>query len=173
MPKPEVYQTGEEELFRLIRYRYYIGHFLMRSDWFFQWQYDEMVGCKRGLKSIQRRHGHLRSRPKCSVKENPRAWWVYAKGRLVRPQPTWETSRVKAKENVEYVNMYTKFLTSPSAPLLPDTKAFKDKVEWDRSFEELRILREVGFTDGQCIKDVGKITCRRLLNLYVLCTYTI
>uniref|UniRef100_A0A0A9WG36 Vacuolar protein sorting-associated protein 13D n=3 Tax=Lygus hesperus TaxID=30085 RepID=A0A0A9WG36_LYGHE len=107
------------------------------------WQYDEMVGCKRGLRSIQRRHGHLRSRPKCAVKENPMAWWVYAMRRLVKPQPTWESTCQKAKENVEYVAMYTKLLTNPSAPLHPDTKAFKDKVEWERSFEELRILREV------------------------------
>lgn len=43
------------------------------------------------------------------------------------------------------MDIYSKLLhtSTASAPLAPDHKALKDKVEWERTFEVLKALREV------------------------------
>lgn len=49
----------------------------------------------------------------------------------------------KAKQNVQYVNIYTKILTTPSLALTAEEKKLKDLVEWERDFDDLKALREV------------------------------
>ena len=102
-----------------------------------------MISCKRGLVSLARRHGHLRSRPKQEVSEDPRSWWVYAIQRVVKPVPTWKVTLSRARENVAYVAVYSKILVSQTDPLAQTDKSIKDKVEWERDFDELLDLREV------------------------------
>lgn len=102
-----------------------------------------MVGCKRGLINLARRHGHLRSRPKTAVSKNPKAWWIYAIGRVLKPVPTTEAALKRAKENIAYVGIYSKLLLNQTDLLLEEEKAVKDKVEWERGYDELKDLREV------------------------------
>lgn len=106
-------------------------------------QYQLMVGCKHGLVNLARRHGHLRSRPKAAVSADPRAWWTYAINRVVKPPPTWSSTLARAKENISYVAVYSKLLSNPTDPLSKDDKAIKDKVEWERDYDELKELREI------------------------------
>lgn len=105
-----------------------------------------MVGCKRGLMNLSRRHGHLRSRPKTCVSESPRDWWVYAIGRVHKPASTWAAAHMRAKENIAYVNVYSKMLSNQTDPLSHDEKHTKDKVEWERDYDELKELREVNIS---------------------------
>lgn len=43
-----------------------------------------------------------------------------------------------------YVQVYKKLLVTPTAALTADEKRIKDEVEWDREYEDLKALREVG-----------------------------
>lgn len=43
-----------------------------------------------------------------------------------------------------YVQVYKKLLVTPTAALTADEKKIKDEVEWDREYEDLKALREVG-----------------------------
>lgn len=64
---------------------------------------------------------------------------------VTAPKATWNIVTEKAKENVAYVEIYTRLLSNhtASSPLSAEKKQLKDKVEWERSFDELRALREV------------------------------
>lgn len=102
-----------------------------------------MVCCKRGLVSLARRHGHIRSRPKKEVSIDPRSWWIYAINRVLKPVPTWSMTLIRARDNIAYVGLYSKMLLNPTDHLSQEDKNLKDKVEWERDFDELRDLREV------------------------------
>lgn len=62
---------------------------------------------------------------------------------VCRPTPTWESCLQKARENVLYVKTYKKILLTPNLAISPDEKQIKETVEWNRDFEELKVLREV------------------------------
>lgn len=110
-----------------------------------------MVKCVKGLDDVARYRNYRYYRPSCTVKQDPRAWWLYAisclypgnQPAICRPRPTWESCLKHARENVEYVRIYTKLLASPNVGLSPEDKKLKEQIEWNRSFEELKILREV------------------------------
>lgn len=112
-----------------------------------------MVKCIRGLENVARLRSYKQYRPVTAVSEDPRAWWLYAicchfpdhQPEFCRPKPTWDKSLERARENVRYVKLYTKILTTPTLALTPDSKKIKDSVEWDRNYEELKALREVIF----------------------------
>lgn len=42
-----------------------------------------------------------------------------------------------------YVQIYTKLLVTPTAALTAEEKTIKDQVEWEREFDDLRVLREL------------------------------
>ncbi|KAK9746972.1 Vacuolar sorting-associated protein 13, N-terminal [Popillia japonica] len=114
-------------------------------------QHDRMVKCIKGLDDVARFRSYRYYRPACTVKEDPRAWWLYAisclypgkQPAICRPRPTWESCLQHAEENVQYVRIYTKLLTSPNIALVPEDKKLKEQIEWNRSFDELKILREL------------------------------
>lgn len=108
-------------------------------------QYGQVVNCIKGLDYIQLSQRYRKHRPSCTVKEDPRAWWKYAFTCVTIPKATWNIVLDKAKENVAYVEIYTRLLSNhtASSPLSPERKQLKEKVEWERSFDELRALREV------------------------------
>lgn len=116
-----------------------------------QWQYDQIVKCTKGLDDIARFRTYRWYRPSCQINEDPRAWWLYAisclypggQPSICRLRPTWQTCLEKAKQNVQYVNVYIKILTTPSVALAIDEKKLKDLVEWERDFDDLKALREV------------------------------
>lgn len=102
-----------------------------------------MVECIRGLDDISKyRRFHL-LRPLVAVQENKKAWWLYAAQchgllKYINCDP-----RKIAKENLKYIKIYTKILANPNETLTPENKEFKDLVEKDRNYEELKFLREI------------------------------
>ncbi|XP_076684056.1 vacuolar protein sorting 13D isoform X4 [Andrena cerasifolii] len=111
-------------------------------------QYEQIVKCIKGLKEIDRRRQQRRWRPAVGVSVAPREWWKYAArchiGReLVKPKPSWEAMLRRGKENTLYVESYARLLGTPTTILPPDAKQLKEKVEQERSFDELRELREI------------------------------
>ncbi|XP_075234181.1 vacuolar protein sorting 13D [Lycorma delicatula] len=108
-------------------------------------QYGQMVGCIKGLSSIQKSQRYRKHRPLCTIKENPRLWWQFAITCVSVPRPTWASMLQRAKDNVAYVDIYSRLLSTntASAPLPPESKELKDAVEWERGFEELSSLREI------------------------------
>lgn len=103
-----------------------------------------MIGCIKGLSATERWCKQRRWRPSSPVHENVRAWWLYAaqcQGLLLPIQHSWEVSLQRARDNVLYVQNYVQTLEHPGSP--PADKILKDRVERERSLEELRSLREV------------------------------
>ncbi|XP_077998114.1 intermembrane lipid transfer protein VPS13D-like [Glandiceps talaboti] len=86
-------------------------------------------------------------RPMSKVKDSPSKWWKFAfnsilnkiKERNKRLQTSYVLKR--AKDNVQYVEAYTQYLTNPT--LTGDLMEHKEKTEIELTFDELRILREV------------------------------
>lgn len=115
-------------------------------------QYDQMVQCIKGLDEIDRQRRQRRCRPNASVKESPKEWWRYAArcyiGRnTLAPKKTWADVLQLARNSVTYVEACAKLLSNPTSSLPPDIKKLKDQMEIDRSFDELRVLRELGKFD--------------------------
>lgn len=116
------------------------------------WQYSQMVACIRGLDDIAKYRRYRLLRPRHSVHEGVKDWWLYAARCHGYRKTTMEQRLVIAKENVKYLEIYMKMLINPNETLTQDLKDHKDKVERDRSYEELEILREVD------IKKYNRIT---------------
>lgn len=102
-----------------------------------------MVACIRGLDDIAKYRRFKLLRPLQSVHQGPKAWWLYAAQchgfRRVSAQRRFEL----AKENLKYIEIYSKIIKNPNEVLTTDFKEYKDKVEKERSYDELKILREV------------------------------
>ncbi|XP_074028701.1 vacuolar protein sorting 13D [Leptinotarsa decemlineata] len=115
------------------------------------WQYNQIVTIIRGLENTEKLRKYHLYKPILPIKEDARAWWLYAiscscpdkQPNICRPKPTWESCLKKAKENVKYVQISKKLLINPTVALSIDEKKFKETVEWDRNFDELKILREL------------------------------
>ncbi|XP_012282695.1 vacuolar protein sorting-associated protein 13D isoform X2 [Orussus abietinus] len=111
-------------------------------------QYKEIVKCIQELEDIDRQRRQRRCRPMLSVSEDPKAWWRYAirlhLGKdALKPKVTWEDMLRRGKENVAYVEICTKMLGTPTTILPTETKQLKDTIELERSFDELKVLREI------------------------------
>ncbi|XP_078044296.1 vacuolar protein sorting 13D isoform X1 [Augochlora pura] len=111
-------------------------------------QYNQAVKCIRGLEDIERQKQQRRCRPSVSISKAPKEWWKYAArchlGReALKPKPTWEDMLRRGKENILYIESYTKLLGTPTSILPMDIKQVKEKVEQERNFDELRVLREI------------------------------
>ncbi|KAL6436334.1 hypothetical protein ACFW04_004699 [Cataglyphis niger] len=111
-------------------------------------QYEEMVKCIKELDRIDRRKQQWRCRPIAPIKKNCKEWWKYAArchlGRdTLKSKPSWENLLLRARENVSYVQAYAKLLGTPTSILPPEIKILKEKVENERNFDELRVLREL------------------------------
>lgn len=115
----------------------------------FQLQYEQIIGCIKGLDEIDRRRRQRRCRPSAPVHETPKEWWRYAArcyiGRkTLAPKKTWDDILQLGKNNVTYVEACAKLISNPTSSLPPDIKKLKDQMEIDLSFDELRVLRELG-----------------------------
>jgi vacuolar protein sorting-associated protein 13D len=107
-----------------------------------------MVGCVKGLQVIGKCCRYRKWRPEVTVHENAHVWWRYAARCLMDGWPLsspggWETALRRARDNVAYVEMYSRILSCPTAAVPPEMKQLKDTMELERSLEELRVLREV------------------------------
>lgn len=110
---------------------------------YFQWQYNQMVACIRGLDDIAKYRRFRLLRPRHSVHHNPRDWWLYAARCHGYRRVSIERRFEIIKENRKYLAIYSKIIVNPNENLSIELKEQKDKVEKDRSYEELQILREV------------------------------
>ncbi|KAJ8920133.1 hypothetical protein NQ315_011790 [Exocentrus adspersus] len=118
------------------------------------WQYNQIVTCVRGLDHIAKLRSYRQYKPSRSVKDDPKAWWLYAiscfypgsQPAICRPRPTWESCLQKARENVKYVQICIKLLITPTAALTAEEKKIKEDVEWGRGYEDLKVLRELAMS---------------------------
>ncbi len=71
---------------------------------------------------------------------------------------SWERCLQRARENVAYVRLCSELLSTAAgtAVVQPELKELKSKVEWERSFEELRLLREVAMLRAKSPTDSVK-----------------
>ncbi|KAK4875461.1 hypothetical protein RN001_011883 [Aquatica leii] len=114
-------------------------------------QYNHIIKCLRGVQDVTELRSYRQFRPLSSVKSDAKAWWLYAINcqypdrppSICKPRPTWETCLDRARENVQYVKLYTKVLMTPAITLTPENKKLKDDIEWNRDYEQLKVLREI------------------------------
>lgn len=117
-----------------------------------QFQYSQIVGCLKGLKRLQKSQQYQKFRPSSPVLSNARLWWQYAfhccqysrNGDMVVTR-NWQQCLTRARNNVKYVEVYCKILNSQPGyvNLTAEEKAFKEEMEIERGYEELKALREV------------------------------
>uniref|UniRef100_A0A1B0D2C6 Uncharacterized protein n=1 Tax=Phlebotomus papatasi TaxID=29031 RepID=A0A1B0D2C6_PHLPP len=107
------------------------------------WQYNQMVECIRGLDDIAKyRRFHL-LRPNHTIHEGPKNWWIYA-ARCHGFLKTANCFKVGyVKENMRYLEIYSKLIRNPNEVLSSEEKEHKDQVERMREYEELKFLREI------------------------------
>lgn len=110
------------------------------------------VSCSKGLERVQRCRKYIRFRPSSTIKEDPKAWWIYCfncfrydQRGSIQKYSQWDECLLRARENIAYVKLYIDLLSNSSASSVidPPLKELKNKVEWEREFEDLRALREV------------------------------
>ncbi|XP_076167518.1 vacuolar protein sorting 13D isoform X3 [Ptiloglossa arizonensis] len=122
-------------------------------------QYEQIVMCIKGLKDIDRCKQQRRCRPTVSVSTAPKEWWKYAARchigtEALKSKLCWAEMLQRGKENILYVETYAKLLGTPTSTLSTDIKQLKEKVEQERSFDELRVLREIGMQRARPPKPV-------------------
>lgn len=102
--------------------------------------------CINGLKEINKLRACRILRPSHPILGNSKIWWKYAlKCFGVRYESPIEKLE-KAKNNIRYVQIYGKFLVSPTDDNLSlEEKQFKLYIEQTRSLNDLRFLREICF----------------------------
>ncbi|XP_037024186.1 vacuolar protein sorting-associated protein 13D isoform X2 [Bradysia coprophila] len=107
------------------------------------WQYSQMVGCVRGLDDIAKYRRFKLLRPLHSVHQGPRAWWLYAAQCHGFRRISADRRFKIAKDNLEYIEIYSKIIKNPNEVLTTKLKEHKDAVEKERSYDELKLLREI------------------------------
>jgi len=78
-----------------------------------------MVMCIKELNRIHRCKYQWHCRPTVSIKEGCKEWWKYAArchlGRdTLKPKQSWEDVLSRARENIRYIQIYTKLLGKSS-----------------------------------------------------------
>lgn len=125
------------------------------------WQYKQLVECVRGLDDISRCRRFRLLRPEQSVHESPRAWWLYALRchgiKLIPPHATHDIT----KDNLHYIELHTKLIINPNETLSNDEKDFKDRIEKERDYEELELLRKVCMSRAPCNDDLEDVETDR------------
>lgn len=102
-----------------------------------------MVECVRGIDDIAKYRRFRLLRPEKCVRDDRKAWWNYAiRCHGIHIVPKHRQSEI-TKENLRYLEIYTRVINNPNEMLSVDHKEFKDKVEKDRNYDELKLLREV------------------------------
>lgn len=111
-------------------------------------QYRQMMGCVKQFEILDIRWKHRKWRPKVSIKENPRAWWVYVISVHLDPihkkkiSTTLSYALERARDIVTYTKVYQEYINKLDL-LSDELKASKDHLERKLSLELLCILREI------------------------------
>ncbi|XP_050076311.1 intermembrane lipid transfer protein Vps13D [Anopheles maculipalpis] len=106
-------------------------------------QYNQMMQCVRGLDDIARFRRFKLQRPTSPVGESAREWWRYAVRCHGLCRHLGADPYVIASENLQYIRIYMRIVANPNEVLSSANKQFKDRIERDRTFDELRLLRDV------------------------------
>ncbi|KFB49228.1 vacuolar protein sorting 13D [Anopheles sinensis] len=106
-------------------------------------QYNQMMQCVRGLDDIARYRRFKLQRPTGTVSEGARDWWRYAVRCHGLCRHLGADPFEIARENLQYIRIYTRIVVNPNEVLSSTNKQFKDRIERERTFDELRLLRDV------------------------------
>ncbi|XP_078616141.1 intermembrane lipid transfer protein VPS13D-like isoform X3 [Branchiostoma floridae x Branchiostoma japonicum] len=113
-----------------------------------QTQFKCMMGLLREFDRYSLARKYRKGRPTVPVIRNCRQWWQFAiRCHLQTVQQrhhraSWQYVLQRARDNVQYVDLYSVHLTSPQT-LSEEDKATMDRTESELSIDELRILVEI------------------------------
>lgn len=125
------------------------------------WQYKQLVECVRGLDDISRCRRFRLLRPEHSVRESPRAWWLYAiRCHGIKLIPRHNAHDI-TKDNLRYIEIYTKLIINPNETLSNEQRDFKDHIEKERDYYELEFLRKVCMSRAPCNDDSNDVETNR------------
>ncbi|XP_064381693.1 intermembrane lipid transfer protein VPS13D isoform X1 [Dromaius novaehollandiae] len=112
-----------------------------------QMQYQQIMGFLKELARKERQLKFRKWRPKVTVTENCREWWIFALNanlseiREQRRRSTWEFALHRAQDAVSYTDMYYSKLKGE--PLSTTEEAEMLRIEDEQTYEELKILYEI------------------------------
>uniref|UniRef100_A0A8B9T0T7 Vacuolar protein sorting 13 homolog D n=1 Tax=Anas platyrhynchos TaxID=8839 RepID=A0A8B9T0T7_ANAPL len=112
-----------------------------------QMQYQQIMGFLKELARKERQLKFRKWRPKVTVTEHCREWWIFALNanlseiREQRQRSTWEFALHRARDAVSYTDMYYSKLKGE--PLSTAEEAEMCRIEDEQTYEELKILCEV------------------------------
>uniref|UniRef100_A0A182NBT9 UBA domain-containing protein n=1 Tax=Anopheles dirus TaxID=7168 RepID=A0A182NBT9_9DIPT len=106
-------------------------------------QYNQMMQCVRGLDDIARFRRFKLQRPSSPVAGAARDWWRYAVRCHGLCRHLGADPYEIAKENMQYIRIYQRIVANPNEVLTSANKQYKDRIERERTFDELRLLRDV------------------------------
>uniref|UniRef100_A0A2M4A0B1 Putative vacuolar protein n=1 Tax=Anopheles triannulatus TaxID=58253 RepID=A0A2M4A0B1_9DIPT len=109
-------------------------------------QYNQMMQCVRGLDDIARYRRFKLMRPPMAIGAGggaARSWWRYAVRCHGLCRHLGADPFEIARENLQYIRIYTRVVANPNEVLSSADKQFKDRMERDRTFDELRLLRDI------------------------------
>ncbi|XP_039242295.1 vacuolar protein sorting-associated protein 13D [Pipra filicauda] len=112
-----------------------------------QMQYQQIMGFLKELARKERQLKFRKWRPKVTVTENCREWWIFALNanlseiREQRQRSTWEFVLHRARDAVSYTDLYYSKLKGE--PLTAAEQAEMHRIEDEQTYEELKILYEI------------------------------
>ncbi|XP_066838355.1 intermembrane lipid transfer protein VPS13D isoform X3 [Anser cygnoides] len=112
-----------------------------------QMQYQQIMGFLKELARKERQLKFRKWRPKVTVTEHCREWWIFALNanlseiREQRRRSTWEFALHRARDAVSYTDMYYSKLKGELLSTAEETEM--RRIEDEQTYEELKILCEV------------------------------
>lgn len=104
-------------------------------------QYNALVNGLNGLYDLAKYKQYRLIQPRVSVKENVRAWWIFAAQchGFFRHQ----NAQLIARNNIRYIKICMKIIENPNETLSTEDKEFKESIEKERYIDDLQELREI------------------------------
>ncbi|XP_015737816.1 vacuolar protein sorting-associated protein 13D isoform X3 [Coturnix japonica] len=112
-----------------------------------QMQYQQIMAFLKELARKERQLKFRKWRPKVTVTENCREWWIFALNanlseiREQRRRSTWEFVLHRAQDAVSYTDLY--YCKLKGEPLSAAEQAEMHRIEDEQTYEELKILCEI------------------------------
>ncbi|XP_065594229.1 intermembrane lipid transfer protein VPS13D isoform X3 [Cyrtonyx montezumae] len=112
-----------------------------------QMQYQQIMAFLKELARKERQLKFRKWRPKVTVTENCREWWIFALNanlseiREQRQRSTWEFVLHRAQDAVSYTDLY--YCKLKGEPLSAAEQAEMHRIEDEQTYEELKILYEI------------------------------
>ncbi|XP_067166990.1 intermembrane lipid transfer protein VPS13D isoform X1 [Apteryx mantelli] len=112
-----------------------------------QMQYQQIMGFLKELARKERQLKFRKWRPKVTVTENCREWWIFALNanlseiREQRQRSTWEFALHRAQDAVSYTDMYYSKLKGEQLSITEQAEMLR--IEDEQTYEELKILYEI------------------------------